>query len=458
MASNSTPSAHDINYLVGMFEQSRFAETETLARTMTAQHPYFGFGWKALSVALQQQGKLDDSLTAIRKAVMLLPHDAEVYNNFGALLLEQGDLIEAEKQCRKSVSLQPGFISAQANLALILKDLGHLEQSEALCRQALHIDPKYHEACNTLGLVLFKQSRFKESSEVLKLALIRSPNNCKYHLNLGLSLAACGDFDAGDASLRKSLTLLCAQLDSNPCYSPNQTVPSFSSQFARQVLFDAHERLEKAQIPFFLSSGTLLGIVRDGDTMPYDKDLDIGFLWETDRELVVHSLCHDGLFEDYRAAYHSKQDREIYIPLRYTTGLALDLFFHQPNKNNFICGFNTPLRITSKPKRFNLKQFSWYGRNWLIPDDTDRYFTDYYGENWKHPDPGFDTILSSQCQTPESRRGRWCFGCHKLFSRMKNCEWSRAIRYCEQLLALREDSTIQDITVWLKRKLEHHEG
>ena len=44
---------------------------------------------------------------------------------------------------------------------------------------------------------------------------------------------------------------------------------------ARRILVDVVELLEKHNIDYHLEGGTLLGIVRDKDFLPWDHDVDI---------------------------------------------------------------------------------------------------------------------------------------------------------------------------------------
>jgi phosphorylcholine metabolism protein LicD len=44
---------------------------------------------------------------------------------------------------------------------------------------------------------------------------------------------------------------------------------------ALKILFDITEFLEKNNIPYHLEGGTLLGIVRDNDLLPWDHDVDL---------------------------------------------------------------------------------------------------------------------------------------------------------------------------------------
>jgi hypothetical protein len=46
------------------------------------------------------------------------------------------------------------------------------------------------------------------------------------------------------------------------------------------------EQLDARRIPYWLNSGTLLGIVRDGGLLAWDRDVDIS-VWESDRDAVL---------------------------------------------------------------------------------------------------------------------------------------------------------------------------
>lgn len=51
--------------------------------------------------------------------------------------------------------------------------------------------------------------------------------------------------------------------------------PPLDVDAGRCLLFDVVDLLDRHDIPYHLEGGTLLGIVRDGDLLPWDHDLDI---------------------------------------------------------------------------------------------------------------------------------------------------------------------------------------
>lgn len=57
---------------------------------------------------------------------------------------------------------------------------------------------------------------------------------------------------------------------------------------ARKMLFCSTDFLNKYDIPYFLEGGTLLGIVRDGDLLPWDHDVDISIRYQDAEKFDRH--------------------------------------------------------------------------------------------------------------------------------------------------------------------------
>jgi hypothetical protein len=55
---------------------------------------------------------------------------------------------------------------------------------------------------------------------------------------------------------------------------PNFADPKYYDR-AKRLLLDVCEIFDQAQLPYTVDAGTLLGLVRDGDLIPWDDDLDL---------------------------------------------------------------------------------------------------------------------------------------------------------------------------------------
>ena len=55
----------------------------------------------------------------------------------------------------------------------------------------------------------------------------------------------------------------------------NVWVKQTSFELLRQQFIEIIDLLNEKQVPYYLEGGALLGIVRDGDLLPWDKDTDL---------------------------------------------------------------------------------------------------------------------------------------------------------------------------------------
>ena len=81
-----------------VFNAARFAEAAALAQTLTAQFPGHWFGWKALGASYREIGRSADAVAPMRKAVELIPGDAEAHSNLGNVLQDLGQFDDLDSE------------------------------------------------------------------------------------------------------------------------------------------------------------------------------------------------------------------------------------------------------------------------------------------------------------------------------------------------------------------------
>jgi len=201
------PSPQEINMLVDMFNEKRYAEMETLARKVTVNFPNHGIGWKALGTALVQQGFNEEALVSLQKAVELSQEDFQPYNNLGNALVKLDRLSEAEAAYRRALELNSSFIEAYYNLGNTLQKLGGLHESEALYRRALELKPDFVEVHNGLGNILSGLNRQSEAEASYRRALQIRPGYAEANSNLGNILQVMGRPDEAEVYYRQVLEI-----------------------------------------------------------------------------------------------------------------------------------------------------------------------------------------------------------------------------------------------------------
>jgi tetratricopeptide (TPR) repeat protein len=164
----------------------------------------------SLATALQRQGRLDEAVKALDKAVQLKPDDAGAWANLAALLQEAKRSSEALLCFEHCLKLDPGHLEAAWGSALLLHQLGRLEEALArfdLCEalqpqhaliagararvlrdlkrnedylaaalRAYALDRGNADMCNDAGVAFLRFGRFEEALKYFEEALALRPS------------------------------------------------------------------------------------------------------------------------------------------------------------------------------------------------------------------------------------------------------------------------------------------
>ncbi len=157
------------------------------------------------------------------------------------------------------------------------------------------------------------------------------------------------------------------------------------------TLFDMADELDKLNIEYFLTCGTLLGYYREGKFIRGDPDIDLG--------------CFRRNFKDTRGfpkklgnlileKSYGKFDFGYELTYRHSvTNINLDIFFYYDldsesiysatytglcdKAKNGMCRWKTP--------KFGLKKIDFLNRKFNVPADTETFLENRYGVNWNVP-------------------------------------------------------------------------
>ena len=161
------------------------------------------------------------------------------------------------------------------------------------------------------------------------------------------------------------------------------------------ILSKTAKVMKKLNIPFFLSSGTLLGYYREGKILDHDYDLDIGIFKEDYNLKLIKEMEEEG-FNNYRNLGDISRGFEMsfYLPNTPIGVYAkIDIFVHNRevvngNKKIYWASYRKPdyvERIKYRVSSFNIKPITFMGVNTYIPADTEKYLVEHYGKNWRTP-------------------------------------------------------------------------
>ena len=133
----------------------------------------------------------------------------------------------------------------------------------------------------------------------------------------------------------------------------------------RESLSLAKKALDELEIPFFLSSGTCLGYVRDKSFIEYDNDIDIGIEYKNYTLKIIDAMRNNGLYL-YRVSGTIQTGLKLSFYIPYTHKIKIDIIVYPDNV-------------------FKLQEIDFMGMKLYIPDPVEQYLELKYGKDWRIP-------------------------------------------------------------------------
>jgi len=117
-------------------------------------------------------------------------------------LAHEGKTDEAIERLRRAIQEYPNFLMAHNDLGAQLLAQGKLEEAAKELQRALEIDRKAFNPHLNLGIVFFKQQKYAQAADVLRQAIAIESTSAIAHLYLGFALKNIGDLDGQEAELK----------------------------------------------------------------------------------------------------------------------------------------------------------------------------------------------------------------------------------------------------------------
>ncbi|MCT0214745.1 tetratricopeptide repeat protein, partial [Synechococcus sp. CS-1330] len=156
-AKNSADHSQQEQQAVALINQGKLQEAEAIYRGLITAGTRNHIVYCNLAAICGMQGRFDDLIELLKKALQLKPNYPDAHNNLGVALKEQGDLDAAIASYNSALQLKPNYPEAHNNLGNALKEQGDLDAAIASYNTALQLKPNYPEAHNNLGVALQEQ-------------------------------------------------------------------------------------------------------------------------------------------------------------------------------------------------------------------------------------------------------------------------------------------------------------
>jgi tetratricopeptide (TPR) repeat protein len=206
LASNE-PSTNEAEAVLALFRQRRYAEAEVLAQMLTTRYPTHGFGWKALGAVLKQQGRQQEALEPLTRAVELMPDNAEAHFNLGNCLSDQARFADAESCYRRALNVKKDYLAAHFNLGSVLQQQERYAEAETSYLTVLGLKPELADAHRNLGIVRSEQGRSAEAESSFRTLLKLTPDDALAHTNLANILLSQQRMAEAENAYRSALQL-----------------------------------------------------------------------------------------------------------------------------------------------------------------------------------------------------------------------------------------------------------
>lgn len=164
-------------------------------------------------------------------------------------------------------------------------------------------------------------------------------------------------------------------------------------ELARRTLLFIIDLFEANDITYFIDHGTLLGIVRDGDIIPWDDDIDFSVYSDDLDKLIVclrESISRFPMNEELKWEANISYKRNglldsIEIIFNHNNDVGIKYFSISITPNYFEDGFAYQ-SVSYAPERFfkSVQHINYMGRMVSVPYDYEEYLEFHYGD-WKKP-------------------------------------------------------------------------
>jgi len=143
-----------------------------------------------------------------RKASIIKPSTASIYNEWALLLYKQGILEGQEELFRKVIELHPNSSDGLSNLGAVLIEKCKFEEAMVVLEKVLDSRPYHAMSLNNLASVYLNLGRYDKTIEKLQKALETDGDHLLAHINLGLVESCLGKDDEAKENYKKVLDLL----------------------------------------------------------------------------------------------------------------------------------------------------------------------------------------------------------------------------------------------------------
>ncbi len=201
---------------------------------------------RALGTALGRQGDSEGAIRHYSAGLALDPGNANLHYNLGTLLADQGQDEQAVRHFRAALAQIPDHANARFNLATALGRLGRFAAAADEYQLLWEQEPEDFSTRFYLAQAFLKLGRHKAAEDHLLALVAEEPERVRVHLGLARARRGAGRAAQAQASYRRALNLLAAEVAVAEPASATEGGASLSAADRRELALAT--RLELADL------------------------------------------------------------------------------------------------------------------------------------------------------------------------------------------------------------------
>ncbi len=160
-----------------------------------------------MAVAQSQQGKTDEAIANLRKALKTDPSYGPAHVRLAFLLTDRNEADDAIFHFRRAIELDPDVVSPYSRIAQLLRNQGKTTEAAKYEDLGKKASRRYAEGQNRRGTELAQQGKLDDAIAQFESAVAFSPDYVQAHCNLADALALQGNIDGAVMHYRRALDI-----------------------------------------------------------------------------------------------------------------------------------------------------------------------------------------------------------------------------------------------------------
>lgn len=409
------------------------------------------FADNATAQQLYAAGKYQEALAEYHRLVVSNPVAAN-YLGLAQTYTKLNHTIHAIEALNDGIARNPQSIELQLMLAQTYLGMHNANAAKNI------VEPLYPNHQDNLTLValymnvLIALGDYQKGLELVPFLNENASNHAGILNNIGLIYIEMGDMHNAITHFRKGFRTIIA----NPLSKAAPKAQEFMDQgSAKAGLLAIKKTLDEIGVPFLLAGGTILGIYRDGDILPHDKDVDLGIPWGVPRAELIHTLRHYNFVcnyteEDIVGEKGQWNISVVHVP----TGTTIDFFFCKVEGNRLIIGLDKNGKVLQNHfTNTGRCQIEYAGETFWTFGHLDKHFEEFYGKDWRVPQANYNTlIMSGSVYDPDGVGIALCY--NHCLGALCEAYYKKGHGYAMQLLSVHDDPLLLKLKNYLEKNIK----